>query len=202
MYNDKRGEIKLKTNEELFIEYQKEADSYKKESILNTLFKQNENFPHHIAKKFNSAKIPYDEIVNIATVGMVKALKTYDPNNTKFISYCGLLMEQEISMELRKSEYKKELVSMETPIGGDGNIFLENIIPDNRVNFVQVFEARSTVKKALENATLKGRELEIILNELSDFPKTQQELGEQFNVTQAQISRIRKSAYKKLKDVI
>jgi len=191
-----------KPNEEIFLEYQKETDSYKKEVILNTLFKQNEKYPHHIAKGFKNTKLPYDELVNLATIGMVKALKTYDPKCTKFTTYCAKLMTNEILMELRKSEYKKELISLENPIGDDGNMLLENIIPDTNVNFVQVFEAKDTISKALENAKLKDKELAIILNELSDNPKTQRELGKQFNISQVHICRLQKSAFQKLKDVI
>jgi DNA-directed RNA polymerase specialized sigma subunit len=119
-----------KTNEELFLEYKKETDSYIKDEILSTLYKQNKNFPHQIAKGFKNSILPYDEIVNLAVVGMVKSFKTYDPNHSKFTTYSSKLMTNEILMELRKVEYKKKCISIETPIGGEGNMFLGDMIED------------------------------------------------------------------------
>lgn len=191
-----------KTNEELFLEYQKETDSYNKGEILNELFKQNENFPHYIAKKYKNSKIPYDELVNLAVVGMVKSIKTYDPKHSKFATYSAKLMTNEILMELRRAEYKKKCISIETPIGGDGNIFLGDMIEDSKVNFERVLEVKNTIKMSLKSANLKDLELVVVLNQLSDEPKTQTELSNELNLAQSYISRLQRSAFKKMKNVI
>lgn len=192
-----------KTNEELFLEYKKETDSYNKDEILSNLYKQNKNFPHHIAKGFKNSILPYDEIVNLAVVGMVKSFKTYDPSYSKFTTYSSKIMTNEILMELRKAEYKKSCISMNIPIG-DGNVSLGDMIEDFNVNFEKIFEAKETIKTALRSKSIKLKDLEltILLNQLSDNPKTQKELGDELNVEQSYISRLQRSAFKKMKDVI
>jgi len=188
-----------KTNEELFIQYQQETDTYKREQIVNALFTQNKNFPHHIARKFRNSKLPYDEVVNIATIGMVKALKTFNPEKSKFITYSSRLMTNEILMELRKAEYKKDMISMETPIG-DENITLGDMIESND-NFEDKVTRRDLINKVLQYASqnLTERDKAILMNELSDNPKTQKELAVEINCSQSYISRLQKLIISKVK---
>lgn len=190
-----------KTNEELFIQYKHETDTYKKEQILNALFKQNKNFTHHIAKKFKNSKLAYDEIVNLATIGMVKAIKTYNPEHSKFITYSSRLMTNEILMELRKAEYKKDLISIETPTA-------ENLTIGDMISDGNDFEIKLTRKDLINNIlqyaskSLSEKEKVILANELSDNPKTQKELGDELGCAQSYVSRLQKKIIFKLKDYL
>lgn len=195
--------MNIKTNEELFVEYQNEADKFKKEEILNTLFKQNIKFPHQIAKKFKSSKIPYDELVNLATVGMVKSIHTYNPQASKFTTYSSKLMVNEILIELRKSEYKKDYISIETPIG-DGNIYIGDLIEDESVDLLGSVERKNIIDIIMikSKEILNEKEYKIILNELSNNPKNQRDLCVSLGVSQSQISRLRKRAIGKIRKLL
>jgi RNA polymerase sigma factor (sigma-70 family) len=60
---------------------------------------------HHIAKRYESLMpyAEYEDLVQTGCIGLVKAMKKYDPEKGKFSTYAGLLIEGELSKYLRDS---------------------------------------------------------------------------------------------------
>ena len=97
-------------------------------------------------------------------------------------------------------ESLKEPVSMFEPIYNDGGdtIYLADQIEDKRTNNTELSN-----KIALEDAIndLEQREKQI-LDERYIIGKTQMEIAEELNISQAQVSRLEKRAIKQLKKVL
>lgn len=190
------------TNEEIFIQYKNEGNQYKKEQLANELFARNEKFIHHISKKFRGSKIPYDEVVNLATIGMVKSLKTYNPETSKFLTYSSRLMTNEILMELRKSEYKKNTISIDTPVA-DG-LTIGDAIKDESTPFEDIVERKDYAKMILDVSSKKMSERDIVIfnNMICDEPKNQKDIASELNVSQSYVSRLEKKIINKVRSLL
>ncbi len=93
----------------------------------------------------------------------------------------------------------KEPISIYTPIFNDGGdtIYLEDQIASQEPKYDK--ETLLSLKKALSK--LKDREREIIYNRYI-VGKTQTELSEELNISQAQVSRIEKTALENIKRLV
>ena len=97
-------------------------------------------------------------------------------------------------------ESLKEPVSMFEPIYNDGGdtIYLFDQIEDKKTNSNE-FSTRLALEDAIDN--LYQRE-KFILDERFMIGKTQMEIAEELNISQAQVSRLEKGAIKQLKKVL
>ncbi len=64
---------------------------------------KNDRLVHHIARKFyrNSA-MDYEDILQIGRIGLLKSIRTYDPQKAKFATYAYACIKNEIRMQMRK----------------------------------------------------------------------------------------------------
>lgn len=94
----------------------------------------------------------------------------------------------------------KEPVSMFEPIYNDGGdtIYLYDQIEDKKTNSEE-FSTKLAIESAIDN--LNQRE-KFILDERFVIGKTQMEIAEELNISQAQVSRLEKGAIKQLKKVL
>lgn len=94
----------------------------------------------------------------------------------------------------------KEPVSMSEPIYNDGGdtIYLFDQIEDKKTNSEE-FSTRLALEDAIDN--LDQRE-KFILDERFVIGKTQMEVAEELNISQAQVSRLEKGAIKQLKKAL
>ena len=116
--------------------------------------------------------------------------------------------EEEIAKALDVSTYEvimaleslKEPVSMFEPIYNDGGdtIYLYDQIEDKKTNSEE-FSNRLALETAIDN--LEKRE-KFILDERFIIGKTQMEIAQDLNISQAQVSRLEKGAIKQLKKVL
>lgn len=92
----------------------------------NTLIEHNLRLVAHIGKKFDSVGDDKDDIISIGTIGLIKAINTFDcDKGTKLATYAARCIENEILMHLRATKKNKGEVSLYDPIGIDkeGNEF-------------------------------------------------------------------------------
>ena len=94
----------------------------------------------------------------------------------------------------------KDTLSISEPIYNDGGdtIYLQDQIED-KTNNMKNIEERVALKEAISN--LKNKEKYIIIQRYITG-KTQMELAEEIGISQAQISRIEKSALNNIKNKI
>ena len=97
-------------------------------------------------------------------------------------------------------ESLREPMSMYEPIYNDGGdtIYLYDQIEDTKISNHR-FENNLSLQDAIER--LEERE-QFILDERFVIGKTQMEIASELNISQAQVSRLEKSAVKKLKKIL
>ena len=93
----------------------------------NMLVEHNLRLVAHIIKKYYGTQSEQDDLVSIGTIGLIKAINTFDMNkNIKLSSYASRCIENEILMYLRRNSKTKREVSIDEPLNvdWDGNELL------------------------------------------------------------------------------
>lgn len=81
----------------------------------------------YIAKKFDNTGIGVEDLISIGTIGLIKAINTYNPTKKiKLATYASRCIENEILMYLRRTSKMKLEVSFDEPLNvdWDGNELL------------------------------------------------------------------------------
>ena len=105
------------------------------EEARNILIERNLRLVAHVAKKYNSSEDDNEELISIGTVGLIKAVSSFNTEyGSKFSTYAIRCIENEILMYFRNKRKSKNDVSLYEPIGMDkeGNqIHLVDVIENN-----------------------------------------------------------------------
>lgn len=161
----------------------------------------------YIAKRFENTGIYIEDLVSIGTIGLVKAINTFNPTkNIKLATYASRCIENEILMYIRKHSSERAEVSIDEPLNTDwdGNeLLLSDILSsdDDRISYeIEQHEERQRVRRAVYN--LDSREREIIelrygLNGRREL--TQKEVADKLGISQSYISRLEKKIIARLK---
>lgn len=172
----------------------------------NILIEHNLRLVAHIGKKFESSGDDKDDIISIGTIGLIKAINTFDSEKgTKLATYAARCIENEILMHLRATKKNKGEVSLYDPIGIDkeGNeITLVDVLgtdPDlvtdmvqNNVEFQQMLGRIKFLSKR------EKRVVEMRFGLLNGIRKTQREIAKMLGISRSYVSRIEKRALEKL----
>ena len=173
----------------------------------NILVEHNLRLVAHIIKKYYAVNVDQDDLVSIGTIGLIKAINTFDMDkNIKLSSYASRCIENEILMHFRNLKKSSQNVSLEdaVDIDKDGNTLklmdLLSIDDDFADNLDKKINLQKINKYLTE--TLTKRELQIInlrygLN--GSKPLTQREVSSIMNISRSYVSRIEKKALEKLK---
>jgi len=171
-----------------------------------TLNENNLRLVAHIGKKFDSVGDDKDDIISIGTIGLIKAINTFDTGKgTKLATYAARCIENEILMHLRATKKNKGEVSLYDPIGIDkeGNeITLVDVlgtdpelVPDlvqNNVEFQQMLGRIKYLSKR------ERKVVEMRFGLLNGIRKTQREIAKMLGISRSYVSRIEKRALEKL----
>lgn len=174
----------------------------------NILVEHNLRLVAHIIKKYYAVNVDQDDLVSIGTIGLIKAINTFDMDkNIKLSSYASRCIENEILMHFRNLKKSSQNVSLEdaVDIDKDGNTLklmdLLSIDDDFADNLDKKLNLQKINKYLTE--TLTKRELQII-NLRYGFngskPLTQREVSSIMNISRSYVSRIEKKALEKLKE--
>lgn len=173
----------------------------------NILVEHNLRLVAHIIKKYYAVNVDQDDLVSIGTIGLIKAINTFDMDkNIKLSSYASRCIENEILMHFRNLKKSSQNVSLEdaVDIDKDGNTLklmdLLSIDDDFADNLDKKLNLQKINKYLTE--TLTKRELQIInlrygLN--GSKPLTQREVSSIMNISRSYVSRIEKKALEKIK---
>ena len=115
---------------------------------------------------------------------------------------------EEIAKQLNVTTYEvitaleslKEPISMFEPIYNDGGdtIYLYDQLEDKKISN-EDFSTKIAIENAINELSIRER---MILDERYVIGKTQMEIAEELNISQAQVSRLEKGAIKQLKKVL
>jgi RNA polymerase sporulation-specific sigma factor len=176
------------------------------ESAKNELITRNLRLVAHIIKKFNPSSRDTDDLISIGTVGLIKAIESFDFNKgNRLATYAARCIENEILMHARTSKKTKSEVYLQDPIGVDkeGNeICLIDVLGTESDAVLDEVESKISVKRlyTLIEKILEEKEKLIIQLRygLVGEPKTQREIAKQLGISRSYVSRIEKKALKKL----
>lgn len=88
------------SNERLLADY---ANS-RSPAVLDELIRSNQNLLHHILKRFSYAQEPYEDLLQVANLGLIKAVQRFDPvRGTQFSTYATAIIDGELRHHLRDS---------------------------------------------------------------------------------------------------
>lgn len=177
------------------------------ESVKGVLIERNLRLVVYIARKFENTKISIEDLISIGTIGLIKAVNTFDPDkNIKLATYASKCIENEILMYLRRTSKMKSEISFDEPlnIDWDGNeLLLSDILgTDGDIIFKDIESEvdKTLLKQAIDK--LSGREktiIELRFGLQNGKEKTQKEVADLLGISQSYISRLEKRIIKRLK---
>ena len=176
----------------------------------NELIEHNLRLVAHIIKKYYSSSVQQDDLISIGTIGLIKAINTFDPDKgTRLATYAARCIENEILMFLRRNNRVKSEVSIDEPLNQDrdGNeLLLSDILGTDE----------DVIYKNLEDE-VDHKLLKIAISKLSDkekyimnlrfgmngcAEKTQKEVADLLGISQSYISRLEKRIMGKMRKEI
>ena len=176
----------------------------------NTLIEHNLRLVVYIARRFENTGINIEDLVSIGTIGLIKAVGTYQPEKSiKLATYASRCIENEILMFLRKTSSQKMELSLDEPLNTDwdGNeLLLSDILGTESDLVMRPIEAdvdRQLLRQAMER--LEDRERQIISLRFGlggGRECTQKEVADQLGISQSYISRLEKRIINRLKKEI
>lgn len=197
----------LSEDEEHFLLDKLSANDY---TVKKILIERNLRLVVYIAKKFENTGIGVEDLVSIGTIGLIKAINTFNPSkNIKLATYASRCIENEILMYLRRSNKCKSEVSIDEPLNTDwdGNeLLLSDILgTDNDIVYRKIED--DVDKELLNMAIGKLTEREKKITELrfglaGGSERTQKEVANMMGISQSYISRLEKRIISRLKKEI
>ena len=173
----------------------------------NKLVEHNLRLVAHIIKKYYSAQNEQDDLVSIGTIGLIKAINTYDiSKKIKLSSYASRCIENEILMHFRNLKKTAQDISINEAIDidKDGNPLTLLDIMSVDDNIADELDLKFNSKKLTKfiNEELSSREKKIIILRYGlngEEPLTQREVAKMLNISRSYVSRIEKKALQLLK---
>ena len=178
-------------------------------AVKGLLIERNLRLVVYIAKKFDNTGIGVEDLISIGTIGLIKAINTFNPNkNIKLATYASRCIENEILMYLRRNNKTRFEVSIDEPLNvdWDGNeLLLSDILgTDEDVIYRDIEDEvdRKLLHNAMEILTDREKliiELRFGLNTRDGEEKTQKEVADMLGISQSYISRLEKKIIRRLK---
>lgn len=174
----------------------------------NILIEHNMRLVAHVAKKYQSCDEDPDDLISIGTIGLIKAISTFDLSRaSKLSTYAARCIDNELLMMLRARKKRSREVSLYDPIGTDreGNeISLLDVIESPPIDVVEdcfKHDNLSHLLKHIKN-TLSPKEYHVICCRYGlggQEPLTQREIARDLSISRSYVSRIEKNALRKLR---
>ncbi|MBE6863640.1 MAG: sigma-70 family RNA polymerase sigma factor [Ruminococcus flavefaciens] len=173
----------------------------------NRLIEHNLRLVAHIVKKYTSSQSDQDELISIGTIGLIKAVGTFDyTKGARFATYASRCIDNEILMTFRAAKKSAGDVYISEPVetDKDGNsLTLMDLIDDG----IDIHEQVDTLIKSRQlyrflDKCLDKREFDVIIYRYGLYgkkPHTQSQTAEHMNISRSYVSRIEKKAIEKLR---
>lgn len=173
----------------------------------NKLVEHNLRLVAHIIKKYYSSRSDQDDLVSIGTIGLIKAINTFDLNkNIKLSSYASRCIENEILMYFRNLKKTSHDISLNEAIDTDkdGNPLTLIDVLSTDDNILDSLNDKLNASKLMTyiESELDEREKKVITMRYGldgDKPATQREVASLLGVSRSYISRIETKALKTLR---
>ena len=169
-------------------------------SVRSLLIERNLRLVVFIARKFESSGVGLEDLISIGTIGLIKAVNTFDPaKKNKLATYASRCIENEVLMHLRHTARSRRDISLDEPLrrDWDGNELLLSDVLGTESDLVYR-RMDDKVEKQLLRAALErlpGRERQIMQLRFGlggAREMTQKEVADKLGISQSYISRLEK----------
>lgn len=174
--------------------------------VRTPLIERNLRLVVYIARKFDNTGIHIEDLVSIGTIGLIKAVNTFDPGKQiKLATYASRCIENEILMHLRRNNKTRSEISFDEPLNTDwdGNeLLLSDVLgmESDVIRYIEEEVDRAILFQAL--GQLNDREqriMELRFGLRDGQERTQKEVADALGISQSYISRLEKRILKKLR---
>lgn len=194
--------------EACYIRLMQEGSSKEAENAREILIERNLRLVAHIAKKYQNVEEDMEDLISIGTIGLIKAVETFDAGKGRLATYACRCIDNELLMMLRARKKTAREVSLYEPIGTDkeGNeINLLDVIEGQQIEVVDRIALYEDLKRlfGLFDKCLTDREKEILFLRYglcTGREATQSEIGKKLGISRSYVSRIEKKALGKLRE--
>ena len=183
-------------------------DPAQRKEAKDVLIRHNMRLVAHIVKKYQNANEETDDLLSIGSMGLIKAIDSFEANKGRLATYACRCIDNEILMMLRTKKKTALNVSLYESIGQDkeGNeIQIVDILEQQQTDVIEQMEKKKNIRILYVSMRecLSAREREILelrygLVGKKDY--TQQEIGEMLGISRSYVSRIEKKAIQKLRN--
>ena len=176
-------------------------------SAKSELVEHNLRLVAHIIKKYYSASGDQDDLISIGTIGLIKAVNTFDSaKGIRLSSYAARCIENEVLMYFRAAKKSAQDVSIDEPIDTDrdGNALTlmdvmasDDDICDDLDGRIKTEQLRKYIAEILS-----PREQTIIRLRYGlggGDPLTQREVAQKLGISRSYVSRIEKKSLASLR---
>ena len=175
------------------------------EEARNRLIEHNLRLVAHVVRKYESSKEEMEDLISIGTIGLIKAIKTYNnERGVRLATYAARCIENEVLMHLRNIKKVKQEVSLYDPIGYDkeGNeiSLIDILTTDNEIiDKVERKFQEAKIRRKMKSLTKREQEvIEMRYGLFNGLKETQREIARKLGISRSYVSRIEKKALKKL----
>lgn len=177
------------------------------EAVRSMLIERNLRLVVYIARKFENTGLYIEDLVSIGTIGLIKAVNTFDPSKKiKLATYASRCIENEILMFLRRNNKLRSEVSFDEPLNvdWDGNeLLLSDVLGTESDTIYRNLEEevdRTLLYDALEKLSERERRImELRFGLGSGEEMTQKDVADLLGISQSYISRLEKRIIKRLR---
>ncbi len=193
--------------EQYYLEEYKKGDT----KARNILIERNLRLVAHVVKKYTSSDIDTDDLISIGTIGLIKAIGTYNcDKGTRLATYAAKCIDNEILMSLRAGKKRQNEVFLQDSVGKDkeGNeIKLIDRLSNTDDSIFDEVDMKMQIKCLYENMKyiLTNREkrvIELRYGLCGTRVLTQHDVAKKLKISRSYVSRIEKKAIEKLKDAL
>lgn len=189
-----------------YFEAMKKGDAKAREKLIE----HNLRLVAHIVKKYYTASDEQDDLISIGTVGLIKAIDSFDPSNgARFATYGAKCLQNEILMYFRAKKKTSAEVSINEAIDADKD--------GNPLTYMDIISAPDTIAEDIYYKTCANRAIKFINEQLEPRERkiirmrygldgtdalTQKEIAKKLGISRSYVSRIEKSAILKLEEYL
>lgn len=180
------------------------------EEARQMLIERNMRLIVHIARKYKVPGCTFDDLISIGAIGLIKAVRSYDMNTgTSLSTYAARCIENEILMSLRQSRKQQSDISLDEPLGSDGEgntVSFSDLLgtpPDLVEEEVRRRVTLDRVRKALPALPERERLVLTLRYGLEDgVIHPQHEIAKMLNISRSYVSRVEKHAIELIREQI
>lgn len=190
----------------LFRKWRENGDMAAREKLIE----HNLRLVAHVVRKYYAASPDKEDLVSIGSIGLIKSIDFFDPDNgARFATYGARCIQNEILMYFRSRKKLSQEVSIHDTIDTDrdGNpltyadiMGTDDTIADDIDAKIKLGKAAAFITKSLDD-----RERQIITLRYGltgEKPVAQREVAEMLGISRSYVSRIEKAALEKIRRVL